>query len=154
MEFSDITNHQISLLNSVLDHIGVPNLFENPNFSVDMDSLGYHYVKIKVISNNKKNVPLTFLLEGDGIRLDVYGIEEAFEWTNENIYTSRKDIVDFLVSLFTSYILIESCNSAYSKSRMYLFDKEGVFNNKYVLRGFIHKFSGWDCDKSLFLPIY
>lgn len=154
MKFSDITNHQINLLDSVLNSIGVQSLFENPDFSIDKESLGYHHVMVNIFSGRKKSVPLILFLEGDGIRLDVCGINEAFEWANKDIYTSGESVASFFKKLFTSYVLMESCGSANAKSRMYLFDKKGLLIDKYMLRGFIHRYSGWDCDKALFVPIY
>jgi hypothetical protein len=154
IELSDITNHQVKLLNSVLNAIGVQSLFKNPDFAIDMDSLGYHHMVINIISGKKRTTPLILFLEGDGIRLDICGLDEAFEWTTEDIYTSRESIIDFFKKLFTSYILVESCSSANAKSRMYLFDNGGILLEKYILRGFIHSFSGWNCDKKLFFPIY
>lgn len=153
MEFSDNTIHHIELINSVLDDIGVPRLFENSDFVADMDSAGYYSLVIDVAPGNRRTGPFTLFL-GDGIRLDVCGINESFEWTNEQIFTSRASITDFFKKLFTSYILMESCGSANAKSRMYLFDKEGNFVEKYALRGFVQKFSGWECEKVLFTPIY
>jgi hypothetical protein len=154
MEFSENTKHKISLLNTVLDGLRVQRLFENPDFIADMDSAGYHRVVIDVFSGSKRTAPLTLYLQGDSIRLDICGIVEAFEWSNEDVFKSRVKIVDFFTKLFTSYLLVESCGSVGLKSRMYLFNKDGDFIEKFALRGFVHRYSGWDCDKHLFLPLY
>lgn len=154
IEFSENTNHKIRLLNSILNDLGVQELFENPEFAIDMDSAGYHRLVINIPSGTRRTTPLTLYLEGDGIRLDVCEVNEAFEWTNEDVFTSREQIVDFFTKVFTSYILVESCGSANSKSRIYLFDKSGSLVGKYAVRGFVQKFSGWDCEKFLFLPIF
>jgi len=154
MEFSDITNHQVNLINMVLNDLGAPNIFENPDFVVDMDSLGFHHIVLSFVKKNKKSVPLVFYLEGDGIRLDVCGISESFEWSNDSIFAAGDSVADFFKKLLTSYVLVESCGSAGTKSRMYLFDKEGALIAKFALRGWIQAFSGWDCEKILFSPIY
>lgn len=153
MEFSDSTNHNIELINGVLESVGASGIFENLDFMLDLDSAGYYSLVAK-IATERRSVPLTLIIEGDGIRLDVCGLNEAFEWSKDKILDSRDEVDDFFRKLFTSYILVESCGSANAKSRMFLFDKQGSFIDKYALRGFVQKYSGWDCDKYLFFPVY
>jgi len=153
MEYSDTLLRNIDLMNDVLNAIGASELNENTDFLIDQDSLGYYHMRINVVSD-RKTAPLVIFLEGDGMRLDVCGVLEAFEWSNEDILTTSDRIKDFFKKLFTSHILMESCGSASAKSRMFLFDKRGDFIDKYALRGFIQKYSGWECDKYLFFPLY
>lgn len=152
-EISDVTTRNIELIDSVLDSIGAPPLFENPNFEIDPDSLGYYRVIVKMVSS-RLTVPLIILLEGDSIRLDVFNLNEAFEWSSKMILNSRQEVVDFFRKLFTSYIMIESGLNPNSKSRMYLFDKQGALTDKYLLRGFMNPYTGWNCDKALYFPLY
>ncbi len=94
------------------------------------------------------------MFEGEGIRLDVCGVDEAFEWAAEDVDASCDEIIAFFTTLFTSYVLMETCGAANWKSRMNLFNKHGDQVGKYALSGFIQHFSGWDCDKHLFFPMY
>ena len=154
MEFSDLTNHKIELLDSVLRAIGVSSLFENPDFKIDEGSKGFHNLIINVYSDERITVPLAILIEGDGLRVDVCGLDEAFEWPDDYVFTARQEIVDFFYKLFTSYVLIETCGPAWAKTRMYLFGTDGQLLCKHGLRGFFQGFSGWDCDKTLYFPLY
>ena len=154
MEFSPSVIDKIDLLNTVLNELGVAGLFENADFSVDSESAGYYQVIVNSAPGNRKNLPFSLFLLGDEIRLDICGIAESFEWTNEDVAKSRNQIVSFFKKLFTGYILVESCGAANSKSRIYFFNKDGDFVEKYSLRGFIQKYAGWDCDKHLFFPLY
>jgi hypothetical protein len=154
LKISNITSHQIDLFNSVLGELNVPRLGENPDFLLDENLQGHHFVKIQLKSSGKRTVPLAILFEGDGIRLDIFGIEESFEWSNDEIFTNRANIISFLKKLLTSYVLVELCDSAARKSRVYLFDTHGNLVRKFALRGLIQNFSGWNCEKILFFPVY
>lgn len=154
MKFSELMINRIDLINSILVELNVSGLFKNPDFLVDEESMSQHRVTFAVYLENKKSVPLVIMLGENGIRLDICGLPETFEWSKKDIEDSKEEIIDFFKRLFTSYILIESCGSVYSKSRMYMFKENGEFIEKYILRGFIHSYSGWNCDKKLFFPIY
>ena len=155
MEFSDKIQHQILLLDEVLQSIGTRKTFENAAFSVELGSAGYHQMVIHVTgSEDGNNLPLSIWLQSESLRLDVCGLNEAFEWTDDDIFKSRADVVSFLRKLFTSFVLIEICGSANMKSRMFLFDKAGALLEKFALRGFVQKFSGWECEKVLYMPIF
>lgn len=153
MKFSDLTNDRINLLNTVLSELNVPSLFENPNFLVDEESLRSHLVVIKVNSFSKKSCPMVIMMEEDSIRLDIFGLNESFEWSEKDIKKSRDKIISFFKQIFTSYILIEYWGSPHSKSSMSLFDKNGVFLEKITLRGVIHWFNGQNQVQQLFFPI-
>lgn len=154
MNFSNVTEDRINLVNEVLDGLSVSNLFKNPNFEIDSDSLRSRYVKFATVSEHKKIISLFISIEYDSISIDICGLSETFEWSKEDIENDREKIKSFFKQLFVSYILLESCGSPYAKSRMYLFDNDGNLTEKYILRGVLHKFSGWDCDKTLFFPIF
>jgi hypothetical protein len=154
MAFSDITNYQVDLLNSVLERVGAKHIFQNKDFVVEQESMGYHQLVIHVSSKKRKSIPLTIYLEGDGLRLDVCTLSESFEWTSEALFKSTEKVKQFFLRLFTSYILMESCGSPNLKSRIYLFDSDGCLLERYAIRGVLQKYSGWDCDKLLFFPLY
>lgn len=153
-EFDEIILNQLRILNTVLDNLAKLPVFENDDFIIDKDSAGTFFLRIKLSNLNKGTIPIDILLEGDGLRLDILYLSETFEWSRNQISSDKANIIKFFQQLLTSYILIESCGSSQKKSRMYLFDETGHFIEKYVLRGFIHNFSGWDCDKQLFFPYY
>lgn len=154
MKFSNLTNDRINLLNTVLSELNAPNLLENPDFLIDRESLRSHLVIITVNSVNKKNCPLVIMLEEDSIRLDIFGLNESFEWSKEDIEKSRGKIISFFKQIFTSYILIEYWGTPHKKSSMSLFDENGFFLEKFLLRGVIHWFNGQNQVQQLFFPIY
>lgn len=153
-EFNEIIIYQLEILNEVLEKLDRLPVFDNPDFQINKDSAGTFFLRIKLSNCNNSKLPIYILLEGDGMRLDLFHLSETFEWSKNEVLSSKKNIIKFFQEFFTSYILIENCGSSQSKSRMYLFDETGNLINKYILRGFIHSYSGWNCDKKLFFPIY
>jgi len=87
MEFSDLTNHKIELLDSVLRAIGVSSLFENPDFKIDEGSKGFHNLIINVYSDERITVPLAFvvwmkLLNGQTIMFLLQGKRSSIFFTS------------------------------------------------------------------------
>jgi hypothetical protein len=154
MELSDTTIHQVELIDEVLRLISAPKLFENPAFLIDWASSGFYRLVINTPSKNVGTVPIILFLEGDGIRLDVAGFDEAFEWTTEEVFRSRDEVVLFFKRLFTSFVLVESIGTQNNKLRMYLFNTFGELVGKYCLGGPWFRFSSWESDKTLYFPFF
>jgi hypothetical protein len=152
-EFGEIILQQLDLLNSVLDKLGEPRIFGNSKFLINYDSAATFYLRIEYTNNERVHLQFHIHLEGDGMRLDVQGLSESFEWSKNKLLTAKNEIALFFQQLLTSYVLFESCGDSQSKSRMYIFGANGELIEKYTLRGFIHSYSGWNCDKKLFFPI-
>jgi hypothetical protein len=153
-QFSEIIQQQISVLNSVLNDLGRLPLFENADFTIDRKSAGTFFLRICLSNLKNSSIPVDILLEGDRMRLDIFHLSESFEWSKNEVNGECEKIKSFFKELFTSYILIESCDAPYKKSQMYFFNENGDLINKYKLRGLVHIFSEWNYDKKLFLPIY
>lgn len=154
MNFEDITKDRIDLFDELLSELEKPQLFNNSIFEIDSRSTHPRYLRFSTFGEDREIISLIILIEYDSLRLDICGIPECFEWTEEDINLNRDEVKKFFKKLFTSYILFESCGSPFSKSRMYLFSKDGNLTEKYILQGFVHKFFGWNCDKHLFFPVF
>ena len=154
MEFSDLTMDRIGMFNKIFFELDIPTLFDNIDIVIDKDSLSFRHIIFAIYVENKTTIPLTVMIEEDSIRLDVCNLPETFEWSKSDIKDERDEIIEFFKKLLTSFVLVEGCGSLHRKSRMYLFDEQGVFIEKYILRGFAHSYTGWNCDKQMFFPLY
>ena len=154
MTFSDSTTYKIDLLNSILVRLGRQELFRNPDFVVDYEGAGYHILRVDILATANGNLPITIYLESSSIRVDINGITEAFVWPDDEVFKCKAAIEDLFLNLFTCFVILESCGNANVKSRIYLFNKNGDFVDKFAIRGFTQRFSGWDCDKRLYMPLY
>lgn len=143
--------YQLTILDKVLIDLGLPPVSENSDFVIHKSSSTFG-LDMSVIRLGRNTVPTDFLLEGDGMRIDIDSIPETFEWANESMENSE-EIVDFIKQLFTSYVLMEYCGS---HTEMSLFNSEGELVYKTILRyyNFFGSFFYRDCQKKLFLPIY
>lgn len=152
-QFGDVILRQLDILDSVLSDLGRLSLFENSDFTINKESAGTFFLRIS-LNIESSNIPIDILLEGDGMRLDIFHLPESFEWSKRRIEQERGDIELFFKNLLTSYVLIEGYGLLRNKSCMYLFDKKGKMIEKHILSGIIHTFSSWEQYKSLFFPIY
>lgn len=145
--------NQIRLLDKMLRELNVVNLNENPDFIVDRESAGTFFLRFNVSSQNKNTVNMRLLLEGDGLRIDIDGINETFEWSNKNLQESENEVINFIKELFTSYILLEYFPS---RTTMSLFDSRGVRTKQYTLRKYLSLMGVFkkDSEQNLCFPIY
>jgi hypothetical protein len=153
-KFDEKVLDKINLLNSIFSELNKPHLFENPNFVID-DLTWEYWLKIKLHPSNKNCVSINIILATDKVQIDVDNIHEIFEWSNKDLEESRNNVINFIKEIFTSYILLEYCNS---NTQMYLFNANGLFIKKYNLTtsigGFIDGFLRRNCNQRLFFPIY
>lgn len=145
--------NQIRLLDKVLSELGVNDLNENFDFVVDRESAGTFFLRFNVSSQNKNTVNIRLLLEGDGLGIDIDGINETFEWSNKNLQESESEAINFIKELFTSYILLEYFPS---RTTMSLFDSRGVRIKQYTLRKYLSLMGIFkkDSEQNLCFPIY
>jgi len=148
---SDITKDRVDIFNSVLRDLGHLSIFENDHFEIDSESVRSHFVKVR--TNGPDTCPNEFYFEEDSLRVDIAGINEAFEFNADYIDQNRNDLREFLRILLTSFILIEFKGSPHWKSRVYFFDDFGRCVLKSKLRGIVNLFSEWEFEKNLFSPL-
>jgi hypothetical protein len=145
--------NQIRLLDNVLNELNVANLNENPDFIVNRESAGAYGLDFSVSPQNKNTVQLGLFLQGDGLRIDIDGIPETFEWSDKNLLESERETIDFIKDLLTSYILLEYFRS---RTKMSLFNSKGIRTKQYTLMyypsllGIFKK----DSKQNLFFPFY
>ena len=145
--------NQIKLLDKVLSELNVACLNENPDFIVNRESAGTFFLIFEVSPQNKNTVNMLLLLEGGGLRIDIDGINETFEWSNKTLQESEREAIDFIKELFTSYVLLEYFPS---RTAMSLFDSSGTRVKQYTLRNYLSLMGLFkrDPEQSLFFPIY
>jgi len=145
--------NQIRLLDKVLSDLNVATLNENPDFVVNRESAGTFGLNFDVSPQNKNTVHLWLLMEGDGLRIDIDGIPETFEWSNKNLQESENEVIDFIKELFTSYILLEYFPT---RTTMSLFNSKGIRTKQYTLRKYLSLMGLFkkDFEQNLFFPIY
>ncbi len=145
--------NQIRILDKVLSELNATKLKENPDFIVDQESAGTFGIRFKVSPQNKNTVQMHLLLEGDGLRIDIDGIPETFEWSNKNLEELDREAIDFIKELFTSFVLMEYFPS---QTTMCLFNSKGVRTKHYTLRNYVSLTGIFkrDSEQSLFFPIY
>ena len=152
-ELGESIVNQIKLLDKVLSELNVACLNENSDFIVNRESAGTFFLIFEVSPQNKNTVNMLLLLEGGGLRIDIDGISETFEWSNRTLQESEKKAIDFIKELFTSYILLEYFPS---RTTMSLFDSTGTRVKQYTLRNYLSLTGLFkrDYEQSLFFPIY
>ncbi len=151
-EFSETTKDRIEILNSVLNNLGQASILENESFEIDHSSTRSHLLIARIAKVG--SCPLIFYFEEDSIRIDICEINEAFEFDAQEIDNARESVIAFVKSLLTSFVLIEFSKSPHWRSRMYLFDSQGVCVLKRKIRGLFDVFSEWDFERHLYFPIW
>lgn len=134
----------------------MPNIFENPNFTFSKDSSGTNSLGFQIVSSKNNSVILDIFLESDGIRIDIDGISEAFEWSNKDIKNSKEKVAKLIKYLFTGYILIETQNAS---RFIQIFDAEGFFIRSFSRNNSLHFYTGlyifrYKTYRRLFLPMF
>lgn len=153
MEFNPVTRNRILLFDELFMELGRAALLSEPQLDVDWHSATADFLRFDLGSLGNESIRMVVSIEIDSLRLDLAGLDECFEWASDEIDSDRESVRNFFGELLTSFLLFESCGNAASKSRLYLFDKKGALLRKYILRGFVHKYCGWNCDKVLFFPV-
>lgn len=144
---------QIRLLDKVLSELNVAELNENPDFIFNRESAGTFSLRCQLSPSDKNTVNMHLFFEGDGLRIDIDGIPEAFEWSIKQLQKSENEVVNFIKELFTSHILMEYYPS---RTTMSFFDSNGVRTDKFVLRRYF-SFAGIfrkEPEQSIYFPIY
>ncbi len=151
-ELGDTVVYQLAILDKILRDFGLLPVFENSDFVIDKGSSSTFGLDMSLVRLGRNTVPIDFLLEGGGMRIDIDSIPETFVWANKNMENSE-EVVCFIKQLFTSYVLMEYCGS---HTVMCLFNSEGQLVYKTTLRyySFLGSFLKRECQKKLFLPIY
>ncbi|MCA1622505.1 MAG: hypothetical protein LC768_00395 [Acidobacteria bacterium] len=157
MEFSfeldDLIINQVRFLDKILNGLNVANIEDNPDFLINRESAGTFFLQIQILPKNRNTVPIHIFLEGDGLRIDIDGIPETFEWANKDLEESETMVSNFINELLTSYILLEYFGN---RTTMSLFNSKGMQTKYYKLRSYL-PFTGMfkkASEKRLFFPIY
>ncbi len=150
-ELGDTVLYQLAILDKVLIDIRLQPVFENTDFIIH-DSSSTFGLDLSVVRLGRNTVPIDFMLEGGGMRIDVDSIQETFEWSNESM-KNTDEVSSFIKQLLTCTVLMEYCGSHTS---ICLFQNDGKPVFKSILRyySFFGSFFYKDCEKKLFLPIY
>ena len=145
----------LAFLDEILVELGVEPALRNKDFEVNKSGAGTNGVDFAVVSNeNRCSIEMWILIETWGIRLDIDGIPETFEWTNKQITDSRKSVSDFIKHIFTGYI---SINARRSSRFIQIFDSNGVFVHQQSRNSLFHILTGIYLERNgnqrrLFLP--
>ncbi len=147
---------EIGLFNKILADLNAPMLFENPDFRLDRDSAGTNGISFTIESAKKNTAQMWLFLECDGVRLDIDGMNELFEWKSVFIKNSVEEFTDFIKHLLTGYILIDTRGAS---RFVQIFDESGFFVHSISYNDSLHFFTGLYLFRKksyqrLFLPIY
>lgn len=157
IEFEDGVKAHIQLFDDLLAGIGAAPIFENHDFSFNNESSNAYAAIFDVVSQTNPNAAVMWLhLMGDGIRLDIDGINELYEWSDKHIKDSRDDVVPFLGQVLTGFILIETHGSG---RFVEIFDSSGNFVTWISRNNTIHMITGlrisrYKSYRRMFLPFY
>lgn len=147
---------KIAIFNQILTGLNNTSILENSDFILDRDSAGTNSLRFTVKSPKKNTAQMWLFLESDGVRLDIDGMNELFEWSNEFIKKSREKFVDFIQNLFTGYIIIETRGAS---RFVQIFNEDGFFEHSSSYNNLFHMLTGLylfrhkSCRR-LYLPIY
>lgn len=157
IEFEESVKLKIELFDDLLSDLGKQTLLENPDFTLDTESSNAYAAIFAVNSQTNSNAANMWLhVMGDGLRLDIDGIPELFEWSDEQVRDSRKEVVTFLAHLLTGYIMIETHGS---RRFVEIYDSRGNFVDWVSRNKTIHMITGlrvsrFQTHRRLFLPFY
>jgi hypothetical protein len=156
-EFDERVQSHIKLFDEVLARLGRDEIFRNSDFELGNESCGTFQAVFDVHSTTKSNaVDMWLHFTADGIRLDLDGINELFEWSADEISCSPQKVSEFLTQIFTGYILIEG---QAGKRFVEIFDRNGHLFEWTSYNDFWHMVSGvhivrHKTSRRLFLPFY
>lgn len=154
-ELSDLVIKNVYFLDSILSEIIVQPISENADFTINKDSSGTYSLDIKVNSKSQNVAELDIFLQSDGIRIDVDGIPELFEWGNKHLEVSKDEAIATIKNIFTGYFLIERSGRSIFIN---LFDTNGFHYKTISRNNFLHFLTGTylktNSFQRLFLPIY
>ena len=147
---------QINLFNEILTSLKTSAIFENSDFQLDRDSAGTNSIRFTVKSPKKNTAQMWLFLESDGVRLDIDGMNELFEWSNESIKQSKEKFINFIQLLLTGYILIETRGAS---RFIQIFNEDGFFEHSSSYNNLFHMLTGlylfrYKNYRRLYLPIY
>jgi len=137
--------------------LGRDEVLKNPDFKLCKESSGTFEPVFDVHSTTNTNAVSMWLhFTADGIRLDLDGMNELFEWSTEKISRSPGKVSEFLTQIFTGYILIEGQTG---KRFIEIFDRNGQLFERASYNDFWHTVSGLHVARHktssiLFLPFY
>lgn len=139
-EFDERLIKNVTLFDEVLNKFNEPVLFENQNFSVVADFEVFpNYLVMENTDKVNNSLPLTIWFEADGLRIDIDGISETFEWSNKQIDESQDKVTELIRNLFTGYVLIETRGSS---KFVEVFDESGFFVDAFSHNNWLHFFTG------------
>lgn len=157
IEFVEGVKANIQLFDELLSSLGKNSIFENPDFSFDKESSNAYAAIFDVVSQTNPNTTVMWLhLMVDGIRLDIDGINELYEWSDKQIKDSRNNVVEFLGHVFTGFILIETHGSG---RVVEIFDSSGNFVAWISRNKIFHMITGlrisrYKYYRRIFFPFY
>lgn len=111
-ELAPLIHEEITIIDKVLTNLGRPGFCENPDFEIDHNSSGYFELMATVRNTRSAHVPLVFLLMGNGLRIDLDGIQETFEWSEEQVNNRKHVISGFIRLILTCFLVIEYRNGS------------------------------------------
>lgn len=149
LEFDKKMQPAIQVINDALAEFGAAGLSENPEILINKEVLLENYLQFE-IRRSPKHVPLVFIISGGNIRIDIDRAEEISEWPLNQIEDKKNKVLSFLISIFTSYVLVEYYGT--SHTRISLFDRDGEYIETYKYQQGI-SFKG-KRKARLYFPVY
>jgi hypothetical protein len=154
-ELGDVVLYQVKIFDKVLDDLGLPPVAENPNFEIHKSSSTFG-LDMSIVSSGRSTVRIDLYLEGEGLRIDIDRIPEAFVWPNRSM-GDPKEVMAFIKRLLTCHVLMKYCGT---HTVMCLLDSRGESVFKTTLRyhsllgGISSVFLSRNCEEKLFWPVY
>ena len=150
-EFGVEIHKQLALISAVLVRLGQPAFFDNKDFVVDTASAGT-YNLLATVASESNRVQLDFFM-GTGLRIDLDGIPETFEWSMERLQNQPDVVSEFLYDLLRCYVLVQRSNK---RIDVQLFDLSGQLVEAMNVRrlGFLRSFDPRSVRAHLFFPVY
>ncbi len=156
-EFDEQLLKNVGLFDEVLREAGELPLLENKNFSPFLDfSITPHSLVLELTSSKANILPITIWFEPDGLRIDIDGMNETFDWSKKQIDETREKVIELIRNLFTGYVLIETRRAS---RFIQMFDTDGFFVNSFSYNNLFHMITGlylfrYKNYRRLYTPIF
>ncbi len=155
-DFHEIVGRQIRIINEILHSVGAGNIFDNADVTFDEWLQSENYLKFKLLRYKRNSIVVDFHFQSDGMRIDVEGNDESYDFSRETILNEEPKVKEILERLISCPILIESKGNS---SFVNLFNPDGSRFAVWSLQSFSGLFfrGYWKSqmmDQHLFDPIY
>lgn len=122
MSLDQLVKSKIELVDMALTKAGAQRILENKLFRENRVRSFDDYAEYSVERDGA--VPLNLIISIDALQVDIDGMAEVFEWSNQQIDDERDNIIAILQLIFVSAVEITRCGAHYRNIRF--LDSQGI----------------------------